>query len=272
MPELPEVETTRRGIAPHILGARIDAVRVRQDKLRWPVPATRIRQALVGHCIDAVDRRGKYLLLIADTGTLIIHLGMSGSLHMVAADTPAGKHDHVDVVFAHGQCLRLHDPRRFGAVLWTTRPWWQHKLLKALGPEPLSDDFNGDYLFSRSRQRRTAIKSFIMDSKVVTGVGNIYASEALFLAGIHPKTATGRIGRARMQRLALAIKQVLREAIQQGGTTLRDFVNGEGKPGYFQQRLNVYGREGAPCRQCGGSIRHIQQGQRATYYCPHCQR
>jgi formamidopyrimidine-DNA glycosylase len=272
MPELPEVETTRRGIEPHVIGPHIKELVIRQGQLRWPIPAARIRKALVGHCITTVQRRGKYLLLTADTGTLIIHLGMSGSLRIVDAGTPADKHDHVDMVFANGRCLRFHDPRRFGAMLWTARPWTEHKLLKELGPEPLSEDFSSDYLFSRSRQRRTAIKQFIMDSKIVTGVGNIYASESLFLAGINPKTAAGRISLARMEHLVQAIKQVLREAIEQGGTTLRDFVNGEGKPGYFQQRLNVYGREGEPCRQCDGVIRHIQQGQRATYYCPQCQR
>ncbi len=271
MPELPEVETTRRGIAPHIEGQQVCEVVVRQPRLRWPVPA-RLKRALCGQRIAAVHRRGKYLLLESAAGTVILHLGMSGSLHVVAAGTPVGKHDHIDIVFASGRCLRLRDPRRFGAVLWTTRPAQGHELLQALGPEPLSDGFDTDYLFQASRGRRVSIKAFIMDSKVVVGVGNIYASESLFMAGIHPKTAAGRVGRARYGRLVAAIKQVLDEAIAQGGTTLRDFTNSEGKPGYFQQRLRVYGRAGEDCPSCGGRIRSLQLGQRNTFYCPRCQR
>ncbi|HFE32488.1 MAG TPA: bifunctional DNA-formamidopyrimidine glycosylase/DNA-(apurinic or apyrimidinic site) lyase [Gammaproteobacteria bacterium] len=271
MPELPEVETTRRGITPHIEGQRVSEVVVRQPRLRWPVPV-RLKTALCGQRIDTVRRRGKYLLLESAAGTVILHLGMSGSLHVVAAGLPAGKHDHVDIVFANGRCLRLRDPRRFGAVLWTTRPAQGHKLLQALGPEPLSDGFDTDYLFQASRGRRVSIKAFIMDSKVVVGVGNIYASESLFMAGIHPKTAAGRVGWARYGRLVAAIKQVLDEAIAQGGTTLRDFTNSEGKPGYFQQQLRVYGRTGEDCLSCGGRIRSLQLGQRNTFYCPQCQR
>jgi len=270
MPELPEVEITRRGIAPHLEGQRVREVVVRQPHLRWPVPA-RLRSELPGQHIVAVRRRGKYLLLETEVGSAILHLGMSGSLHVVAAGTPPGKHDHVDIVFANGRSLRLRDPRRFGAVLWTTRPASSHKLLRALGPEPLSDAFDADYLFAASRGRRVSVKALIMDSKVVVGVGNIYASESLFLAGIRPQTPAGRIARRRYQRLVAAVRQVLAAAIEQGGTTLRDFTDSEGRPGYFQQRLQVYGRGGEPCPLCGGRIRSLQLGQRNTFYCPRCQ-
>jgi formamidopyrimidine-DNA glycosylase len=272
MPELPEVETTRRGIAPHVTGRVVRAVVVRDARLRWPVPAARFQRELVGQRVDVVTRRGKYLLLSTSAGTLILHLGMSGSLRLVSAAEPPQKHDHVDIVLDSGQSLRLRDPRRFGAVLWTTRPAGKHALLKSLGPEPLSEAFDGGHLYQRSRKRRVAVKVFIMDSKVVVGVGNIYANEALFLTGIHPEIAAGRVSRARYEQLAAVIKQVLHEAISQGGTTLRDFVNGEGKPGYFQQRLNVYGRAGEACPRCGSAIQVIRQGQRATYYCPRCQK
>jgi len=271
MPELPEVETTRRGIASHIEGQRVSEVVVRQPRLRWPVPA-RLKKELCGQRINTVRRRGKYLLLESAAGTVILHLGMSGSLHVVETGTPPEKHDHIDIVFANGRCLRLRDPRRFGAVLWTTRPVERHKLLQALGPEPLSDGFDTDYLFHVSRGRRVSIKAFIMDSKVVVGVGNIYASESLFMAGIHPKSAAGRVSRVRYERLVAAIRQVLNEAIAQGGTTLRDFTNSEGKPGYFQQQLRVYGRAGEVCLNCDGRIRSLQLGQRNTFYCPQCQR
>jgi len=271
MPELPEVETTRRGIEPHIRKRSVRDVIVRQGKLRWPVPRG-LKQKLVGHKIEKVERRAKYLLLHFDHGTLILHLGMSGSLRIVKADTPSGKHDHFDLVFDSGKALRLTDPRRFGAVLWTADETENHELLRTLGPEPLSDAFNADYLFQRSRGRKAAIKPFIMDGKVVVGVGNIYASESLFLARINPRTAAGKISRERFVRLVEAIKEVLQEAIKQGGTTLRDFVGGDGKPGYFAQQLNVYGREGEPCPVCGKPIRQIVLGQRASYYCPQCQK
>jgi formamidopyrimidine-DNA glycosylase len=218
-----------------------------------------------------VSRRGKYLQLHTPRGTLILHLGMSGSLRLVDATIAAEKHDHVDIVFDHGMALRLRDPRRFGAVLWTSRPPEQHELLKDLGPEPLSRDFTGDYLYRRSRGRKLSIKAYIMDSKIVVGVGNIYANEALFLSGIRPGKAAGRISRAQYDTLVEQIKSVLRRAIAAGGTTLRDFINGEGKPGYFKQQLNVYGRGGEACFHCGGEIKLRQQAQRATYYCPHCQ-
>lgn len=271
MPELPEVETTRRGIEPHITGQQVNTVIVRQPKLRWPIPP-RLKKTLPGQKILNVTRRGKYLLLNATKGTVIIHLGMSGSLKLVESDQAAKKHDHFDIVFNNNQTLRLHDPRRFGSVLWTTRPALNHPLLSSLGPEPLEDEFNTNYLFQCSRKRSVAIKTFIMNSKVVVGVGNIYASEALFRSGIRPTIAAGKISKLRYQRLVNAIKNVLQDAIAEGGTTLRDFTNGEGKPGYFKQKLLVYGRTGEPCTMCNKAIKQSQQNQRTTYYCSHCQR
>ena len=271
MPELPEVETTRCGIAPHITDNPVIDVIVRQPKLRWPIPRG-LKQKLSGHRIERVERRAKYLLLGFSHGTLIMHLGMSGSLRIVPATDKPGKHDHVDIVFNNGKALRLTDPRRFGAVLWTAKDPAEHELLYSLGPEPLSDAFSGEYLFHRSRGRRNTIKQFIMDGKVVVGVGNIYASESLFLAGINPKREAGKVSRERFDKLALAIKQVLTAAIRQGGTTLRDFVGGDGKPGYFAQQLNVYGRMGEACHECGKPIKQIVLGQRSTYYCPQCQK
>ncbi len=271
MPELPEVETTRRGIAPHIEGQTVNDVIVRHHQLRWPLPWG-LKRKLSGHTINAVSRRAKYLLLSFDHGTLLLHLGMSGSLRIIEAGTPAEKHDHLDIVFSNGKALRLTDPRRFGAVLWTKEAPEEHELLSRLGPEPLGEAFNGERLYHLSRSRKGSIKQFIMDGKIVVGVGNIYASEALFLAGINPKTVAGRVSRARMERLATAIRQVLAAAIEQGGTTLRDFVGGDGKPGYFAQQLNVYGREGEPCHHCGTRIKQLTQGQRSSYYCPRCQR
>ena len=271
MPELPEVETTRRGIAPHIEGGVVSEVVLRRRLLRYPVPP-RLLSDLPGNAIERVERRGKYLLLRTGVGTVIIHLGMSGNLRLVDPAEPVVKHDHVDIVIEGGHALRFHDPRRFGAVLWASGDPLEHALLSSLGPEPLETGFNGDYLYERSRNRKQSIKQFIMDSHTVVGVGNIYASESLFLAGIKPQTAAGKVTRPRYQQLALAIQKVLQAAIEQGGTTLRDFVDGEGKPGYFQQQLNVYGREGEPCHQCGTAIKQMRQGQRATYYCPRCQR
>jgi formamidopyrimidine-DNA glycosylase len=272
MPELPEVETTRRGIEPHVRGLRVSAVRVRQPRLRQLVPPA-LERELPGQRIAEVERRGKYLLLRAGTGTLIMHLGMSGSLRVLSRDAPApGPHDHVDVVFEGGTMLRLRDPRRFGLVSWTTQDPLQHALLKALGPEPLGEAFDGAYLYDLSRGRRSAVKTFIMDGHIVVGVGNIYASEALHHAGIHPSRAAGRISAARYDRLADGIRRVLQAAIRQGGTTLRDFSGGDGQPGYFAQRLMVYGRDGMPCRTCGAAIRGIRQAQRSTYFCAACQR
>jgi len=270
MPELPEVETTCRGIAPHITGQRVARVIVRNPQLRWPVPK-RLARELSGQIIHGVERRAKYLLLNSDAGTAILHLGMSGSLKVVSTTEPPGKHDHVDIVFDRS-ALRLTDPRRFGSVHWTRRPAMQHPLIRPLGCEPLSKEFNGDYLYLRSRQRRVAIKQFLMNSHLVAGIGNIYASEALYMAGIHPKRAAGKVSLDRYRLLAEVIKEVLNEAIGQGGTTLRDFVNGEGKPGYFRQHLNVYGKAGQACISCRIPIREIRQGQRSSFYCPKCQK
>ena len=271
MPELPEVETTRVGITPHIIGSPINEVVIRNRNLRWPVTSG-LAKKLQGHKIHSVTRRGKYLLLALDTGTVIIHLGMSGSLRIVETGTPADKHDHVDILFANGQCLRYHDPRRFGCILWTKDEPLQHKLIVSMGPEPLTDDFSAQHLFELSRNKKAAIKTFIMDSKVVVGVGNIYASEALFRAGIHPKRAAGKVSKARYEQLTRDIVEVLSEAISQGGTTLKDFVGGDGKPGYFQQTLAVYGREGEACVKCGAAVKCIVLGQRSTYFCSQCQK
>ena len=271
MPELPEVETTCRGIAPHIEGRTITKVIVRNKNLRWPVPS-RLNATLSGLSVNAVDRRGKYILIHTVKGCLIMHLGMSGSLSITPADTPPRKHDHVDIIFDSGKCLRLHDPRRFGSIHWTTDDPLQHKLLIKLGPEPLTKDFNLDHLWQASRKRRIAVKSFIMDSHVVVGVGNIYASEALFRAGIHPQHTTGKVTRAAYEKLVKVIKTVIQQAIKQGGTTLRDFTNSDGKPGYFKQKLRVYGREGEECTACGTTIKQVTIGQRASYFCPHCQK
>jgi len=270
MPELPEVETTRRGIEPHILGNTLSRVVVRNARLRWPVPR-QLNRTLAGQSVQSLQRRGKYLLLGFASGTVIIHLGMSGSLRVLDCTAPQQKHDHVDFQFQNGQCLRLRDPRRFGAVLYTSKDPLQHKLLAGLGPEPLEPGFSGEHLFRRSRGKTIAVKLFIMNSRIVVGVGNIYANEALFLAGIHPRRSAGRVSAERYGRLAQAIKTVLRAAIKAGGTTLRDFTAEDGRPGYFQQQLHVYGKAGEPCSRCGTAIRHVSLGQRATYYCPHCQ-
>jgi formamidopyrimidine-DNA glycosylase len=270
MPELPEVETARRGIAPHLIGQRIAKVIVRQRQLRWPIPAALIK-ALPGQIIRAVERRAKYILIKTDAGTVLLHLGMSGSLRVLPCHTPPQKADHVDITLANGQCLRLRDPRRFGSLLWTSADPDQHKLLKALGPEPLGPDFDGNYLFAAARGRKLAVRDFLMNTRVLAGVGNIYANECLFLAGIRPQRAAGRIQRARYVRLAEAIRETLTKAIRAGGTTLRDFQNADGLPGYFQQALKVYGRPGEPCSVCGTPIRALKLGQRSAFYCPQCQ-
>lgn len=270
MPELPEVETTRRGIEPHLVGQRVERVLVRERRLRWPIPDD-LDVRLSGQRIQAVERRAKYLLIKAQAGCLIVHLGMSGSLRLVPASQPPGKHDHVDLLLQEGQVLRYTDPRRFGAWLWSEDPLG-HVLLARLGPEPLGEDFDGDRLYELSRGRSMAVKPFIMDNAVVVGVGNIYASEALFAAGIDPRRAAGAISRARYRKLAGEIRRVLAHAIERGGTTLRDFVGGDGKPGYFQQELHVYGRGGELCKQCGSTLREIRLGQRASVYCGRCQR
>lgn len=270
MPELPEVETTRRGIEPLLLGRTIRGVCVREPRLRWPVPVDQLR-ALEDRTVTAVERRAKYLLLRTGPGTLMLHLGMSGSLRVVPADTPPQAHDHFDLLLADGRCLRLRDPRRFGSVLWLTGEPAEHPLLASLGPEPLDSVFDGAWLHRLARKRRRAVKDFIMDSHVVVGVGNIYAAEALHAAGIHPHRPAGRIGLSRYQRLVTEIRAVLTTAIEQGGTTLRDFTNVEGAPGYFRISLAVYGRGGEPCRRCGNTLRNARIGQRATVYCPRCQ-
>jgi len=271
MPELPEVETTRLGISPHIDGQIVTSVIIRNGKLRWPVP-TSIKKILAGEKCLSVTRRGKYLLLEFSQGHVLMHLGMSGSLQIVDKDTVPRKHDHIDLNFKNGKCLRLHDPRRFGSVLWTHEDPFTHKLLKDLGPEPLDKTFNAEYLWQRARKRKVSVKQFIMDSHNVVGVGNIYASESLFRAGIHPKRAAGKVSLESYKLMVRAIKTVIKAAIKQGGTTLKDFTGGDGKPGYFKQRLNVYGRKGEPCTKCAKPISHCVMGQRATYYCTACQK
>lgn len=271
MPELPEVETTRRGIEPHLQGRRITKVVVRQPQLRWPVPGD-LDQLLVGREIGGVQRRGKYLLMPFSHGQLIMHLGMSGSLRIVPAGSAVQKHDHLDIELSSGQALRYTDPRRFGAVLWQPNGEPLHPLLSELGPEPLTDEFDGAYLFQRSRGRKAPVKTFLMDSHIVVGVGNIYANEALFGSGIRPDRAAGRVSLTRYERLAQEVKFVLARSIKQGGTTLRDFVGGDGKPGYFQQQLQVYGRGGEECRVCGTALDEVRLGQRTTVYCRCCQR
>lgn len=271
MPELPEVETTRRGIAPHIGGKTVTRILVREPRLRWPVPR-RLAREITGQTITAVGRRGKYLLLVTDAGTAILHLGMSGSLRIIDAATPADKHDHVDIVFDDHRALRLTDPRRFGALLWTRRPPEQHRLLRDLGPEPLGEALTGAYLYAASRGRKVAIKNLIMNSHIVVGIGNIYANEALYMAGIHPGRAAGRISKRKYELLVEVIREVLNDSIARGGTSLRDFVDSDGKPGYFSLELNVYGKGGEPCISCQTLIREIRQGQRATFYCTECQR
>ena len=272
MPELPEVETTLRGIAPALQGRCITDIVVRNPSLRWPVPVE-VGQA-AGQEVSACRRRAKYLLLdlAGRRGGLMIHLGMSGSLRVCPADEEPRKHDHVDIALDNGQCIRFNDPRRFGVFTWWDYPAEDHALIRDLGPEPLSDDFSGSQLHTLSRGRTGAVKNFIMDGKVVVGVGNIYASEALFMAGIHPARAAGRVSATRYGALESAIRDVLERAIRHGGTTLRDFLNSEGNPGYFAQELLVYDREGQPCFQCGRAIKRKVIGQRSSYYCPSCQR
>jgi formamidopyrimidine-DNA glycosylase len=271
MPELPEVETCLRGLAPHLTGRRILKLVARERRLRWPVTQA-VDAAVAGQPIEAVARRAKYLLLHLPQGALILHLGMSGSLRVLPADTPPATHDHIDLLLDDGRCLRLRDPRRFGSLHWAPPPVTAHPLLAQLGPEPLSPGFDGAYLYRLSRGRRAAVKTFIMDSHVVVGVGNIYASEALHRAGVHPHRPAGRIAPARYQRLAAAIKTVLAAAIAEGGTSLRDFVREDGNPGYFARALRVYGRAGLPCPGCGEPVRQQRIGQRSSFYCPRCQR
>jgi len=270
MPELPEVETIRRGIEPLILRREITRVEIRSTKLRWPVPED-LGQRLVGLKTAAVERRGKYLLVRFSAGTLLIHLGMSGVLRVITQATDAGLHDHADIWFSGGICLHFNDPRRFGALLWIDTEPSEHPLLSSLGPEPLSGTVDGTYLFQRSRTRRIAIKSLIMDHRVVAGIGNIYASEALFKAGIHPARPAGNLSPAECGRLAGAILQVLEDALAAGGTTLGAFKRETGRPGYFSLHLEVYGRAGLPCGVCGSTILNMRLGQRSSFFCPVCQ-
>jgi len=271
VPELPEVETTLRGIAPHLAGQQVRDIVIRNPSLRWPIPG-KLPELLRGQTIRQLGRRAKYLLIAFDHGTLILHLGMSGSLRILTAPTPADKHEHFDLVLRNGTVMRLRDPRRFGAVLWHEGDVAQHPLLATLGPEPLQDGFNAEQLYAATRKRKAAIKLVIMDNRVVVGVGNIYANEALFRAGIRPQLAAGKLGKERCARLTETIKEVLLAAIKQGGSSLRDYVDSDGKQGYFQQHYFVYGRAGEACRKCGTAIRQLRQGQRSTFYCPLCQR
>lgn len=271
MPELPEVETTRRGIEPFLLKQSISKITVHQWQLRWRIPDA--IKKLKGQPIRSVDRRGKYILICTDIGTAIVHLGMSGSLRICTQPyEPKRKHDHVELLLSNGALLRLHDPRRFGCLLWQASNEPTHSLLEKLGPEPLSTDFDAAHLISATRQKKVAIKNLIMNSHIVVGVGNIYASEALFTAGVRPGRAAGRVSHAECEKLVDAIKNILQRSIDQGGTTLRDFVNSDGEPGYFKQSLHVYGKEGQPCDQCGSQIKQKTLGQRSTFYCSSCQR
>ncbi|PWG64884.1 bifunctional DNA-formamidopyrimidine glycosylase/DNA-(apurinic or apyrimidinic site) lyase [Sediminicurvatus halobius] len=272
MPELPEVETTRRGVAPHAVGRRLAALVVREPRLRWPVDAGLAAQAQ-GRRVTALERRAKYLLFGLEGGLwLLLHLGMSGSLRVVPAGAPPQRHDHLDLALDSGEAVRFTDPRRFGSLHGASGDPEAHPLLRHLGPEPLGEAFHGQHLYALSRSRRVPVKAFVMDSRVVVGVGNIYAAEALWRARIHPGRAAGRIGLGRYRRLAEAIKAVLAEAIEAGGTTLRDFTRGDGTPGYFRQQLDAYGRAGLPCRRCGTPLQSRRLAQRATVYCPRCQR
>ncbi|HWS76814.1 MAG TPA: bifunctional DNA-formamidopyrimidine glycosylase/DNA-(apurinic or apyrimidinic site) lyase [Thermomonas sp.] len=270
MPELPEVETTRRGLLPHVAGRRVERVLLRRPDLRWPIPRE-VEDLLPEQRIEGIRRRAKYLLLDTAAGSALLHLGMSGSLRVLPGETPVRAHDHVDIVLDSDRVLRFNDPRRFGCLLWQA-PGENHPLLAGLGPEPLSDDFDGDLLFARSRGRSAPVKTFLMDQAVVVGVGNIYAAEALFMAGISPLREAGKVSRPRYVALAEAVKAILAHAIQRGGTTLRDFISPDGAPGYFEQELLAYGRGGEPCPRCGRALRQAMIGQRASVWCGHCQR
>lgn len=270
MPELPEVETTCRGILPHIVEAKATTVVVRQPQLRWLIPDI-IGSEIIGQRLINVSRRAKYILLEFKTGDVIIHLGMSGSLRVLQQDPGVQKHEHFDICFDNGSILRLTDPRRFGAVLWQDRVQ-PHSLLQNLGPEPLTDAFNYEGFIEAAKNRKTTVKQFIMDNKVVVGVGNIYAAEALFASGINPNTAVNKVAKSKLKRLVESIKYILGAAITQGGTTLKDFVGGDGKPGYFAQELQVYGRKGLSCNACQSILIEVKLGQRSTVYCPKCQK
>jgi formamidopyrimidine-DNA glycosylase len=271
VPELPEVETTRRGLLPHVVGRRIRDVVVRNRNLRWPVPRDLARR-LRGEEVLGIRRRGKYLVFDCREGHLLVHLGMSGRLSLVSRDQPPRPHDHIDLQLEGPDSVRLTDPRRFGAMLWVRGPAERHALLRGLGLEPLEEGFDGAALQRLARGRRIAVKHFLMNGRLITGVGNIYASEALFRAGIHPLRSVARISRPRWDRLAMAVRETLERALEAGGTTLRDYASLEGRPGEFGTQCAVYGREGEPCVRCGTPIRALRQGQRSTFYCPGCQR
>lgn len=271
MPELPEVETTRLGLLPHVQGAKIVDLVVRDPRLRWPIQAD-LATTVRGTSIVDIQRRAKYLMLDCGRGHLIIHLGMSGSLRIVAKDALPGKHDHYDIVLSSHRIVRFTDPRRFGSLHWTTETPTKHKLLVELGVEPLSEAFTGRSIFDAARGRTASIKQFLMDQHHIVGVGNIYANEALFRAGVRPQAQAGRVSLARCEQIAVAIKHTLLLALKAGGSTLRDFVNSNGEPGSFQLSYRVYDRDGKSCFRCGGAIRSLRQGQRSTFYCPNCQR
>lgn len=271
MPELPEVETTRRGLEPHLRGRRIASIQVHEPRLRWPV-SSELADVARDQRVVRLRRRAKYLLIELERGCVIVHLGMSGSLRLTSGNEPPRKHDHLEFILEGGRVLRFHDPRRFGSIHYTDADPGEHWLLANLGLEPLSDEFTGTVLKTAAGRRRIPVKALIMDAQVVVGVGNIYASESLYMAGIHPARPAGRISLARYERLAGTIREVLAWAIRQGGTTLRDFVNGVGEPGYFAQELAVYGRAGEPCKECGHAIRSRTLSQRNTFYCNRCQR
>lgn len=270
MPELPEVETTLNGIAPYLRGERVEALTIRERRLRWPVPEN-IEQDVCGQIVRRLSRRGKYILVELDHGGMLIHLGMSGSMRVLPESMPPAAHDHFDIETGSGPVIRFRDPRRFGCLLWHPQDIRQHPRLLGLGVEPLSPAFTAEVLHAAAKSRRVPIKTLIMDGAVVVGVGNIYASESLFDAGIHPHRACNRVSKRRLTSLVVSIRKILKYSIRQGGTTLRDFAGAGGEPGYFEQQLSVYGREGAPCLRCDGTIRKVVTAQRATYYCPRCQ-
>tara|TARA_R110002110_G_scaffold65206_1_gene179877 strand:+ start:24943 stop:25767 length:825 start_codon:yes stop_codon:yes gene_type:complete len=272
MPELPEVEVTRQGIEPFVCGYRIDKIICRPKTLRWPIPLKQLQSELQGQFVQSIKRRGKYLLFEMPSGFFVLHLGMSGFLRILPEFVPPQKHDHVDFLFDSGRVLRFNDTRRFGALLWLGEQPFSHSLLAHLGIEPLEPEFNGQYLFQRALKKKTSVKTYLMDQKTVVGVGNIYANEALFKAKIHPLRPSASISLKEYQLLTKHIKLILKHAIKQGGTTLKDFSNADGKPGYFSQSLQVYGRADEPCLNCSTPIQNIRVGQRSTYFCGKCQK
>jgi len=271
MPELPEVEVTRQGILTYVENQVINKIIVRQPKLRWPIPVKTLKNNLLNAKVHSLTRRGKYLLFEVESGYFLIHLGMSGYLRVLSNNHPPGKHDHFDLYFKNNHLIRFNDTRRFGAVLWLGEKPFEHKLLSQLGVEPLTKNFNQDYLYKKSRNIKTNIKTFLMNQKIVVGIGNIYANEALYSAGIHPLRAAASLDSPSFALLVTAIKKILHSAIRQGGTTLKDFSKADGKPGYFGQSLNVYGKSNHPCPQCNQLIQQQRVNQRSTYFCAQCQ-